>query len=95
MQSVGIWRLVLDTIQPLSASLPNLAVLRAELRRLSGWLKARGVTGGMAGERRDALGALTGQSPKKLVSDFNMVIDQRVGAAGCVGGRAGALSGGR
>lgn len=39
IRSVGARRVVLDTIEALFSSLPNPAILRAELRRLFRWLK--------------------------------------------------------
>ena len=44
IDSVGAKRVVLDTVEALFAALPNENILRAELRRLFRWLKARGVT---------------------------------------------------
>jgi len=41
---IGAKRVVLDTVEALFAGLPNHAILRAELRRLFGWLKQRGMT---------------------------------------------------
>ena len=37
-------RIVLDTIEAVFVSLPNQAIIRAELRRLFRWLKDRGIT---------------------------------------------------
>ena len=37
-------RIVLDTIEALFSALPNPGMLRAEIRRLFGWLKDRGLT---------------------------------------------------
>src|ERR1700684_39314 len=39
IDSIGAKRVVLDTMEALFASLPNEAILRAELRRLFRWLK--------------------------------------------------------
>ena len=44
IDSIGAKRVVLDTIESLFSGLNNQAVLRAELRRLFGWLKARNIT---------------------------------------------------
>jgi circadian clock protein KaiC len=44
-------RVVLDTIESLFAGLPNPLILRAELRRLFRWLKDKGVTAIITGER--------------------------------------------
>ena len=51
IDSIGAKRVVLDTIEVLFASLPNEAILRAELRRLFRWLKDKGVTTIITGER--------------------------------------------
>lgn len=58
IDSVGARRVVLDTIESLFAGLPNPLILRAELRRLFRWLKDRGVTAIITGER----GVLTGSA---------------------------------
>src|SRR5690349_10616866 len=44
-------RIVLDTIESLFAGLSNDGILRAELRRLFAWLKDRGITAVITGER--------------------------------------------
>src|SRR4051812_34842690 len=51
IDTIGAKRVVLDTIEALFAGLPNHAVLRAELRRLFRWLKDRGMTAVITGER--------------------------------------------
>ena len=51
IDSIKAKRVVLDTIEVLFASLPNEAILRAELRRLFRWLKEKGVTAVITGER--------------------------------------------
>src|SRR6478736_1584639 len=52
-------RVVLDTIENLFSGLNNEAILRAELRRLFHWLKEKGVTAIITGEKGD--GQLTRQ----------------------------------
>jgi len=44
ISSVGARRVVLDTVEALFSGFTDTAILRAELRRLFGWLKDRGVT---------------------------------------------------
>ena len=78
IRSIGAKRVVLDTIETLFAGLPNPAILRAELHRLFGWLKARGVTVLMTGERGSDPAALTLQGLEEYVSDCVIVLDQRV-----------------
>ena len=51
VKTVGAKRVVLDTIEALFAGLTNTAILRAELRRLFAWLKDRGLTAIITGER--------------------------------------------
>jgi circadian clock protein KaiC len=57
IESVGAKRVVLDTIETLFTGLTNAAILRAELRRLFSWLKEKGVTAVITGEKGD--GTLT------------------------------------
>ncbi len=56
IDSVGARRIVLDTLEVLFSGFSNAAVLRAELERLFRWLKDRGITAVITGERgeRDA-----------------------------------------
>jgi len=76
IDSIGAKRVVLDTVESLFAGLPNQAILRAELRRLFRWLKDKGVTAIITGERGD--GMLTRQGLEEYVSDCVIVLDHRV-----------------
>jgi circadian clock protein KaiC len=76
IDSVGARRVVLDTIESLFSGFSDAAVLRAELRRLFGWLKERGVTAVITGERGD--GVLTRQGLEEYVSDCVILLDHRV-----------------
>jgi circadian clock protein KaiC len=76
IDSIGAKRVVLDTIETLFSGLPNPLILRAELRRLFRWLKDRGVTAIITGERGD--GTLTRQGLEEYVSDCVIVLDHRV-----------------
>ncbi|GAB0115820.1 circadian clock protein KaiC [Acidisoma sp. C75] len=76
VDSVGAKRIVLDTIETLFASLKNESLLRAELRRLFGWIKERGLTAIITGERGD--GTLTRQGLEEYVSDCVILLDNRV-----------------
>ena len=76
IDSIGAKRVVLDTVESLFAGLPNQATLRAELRRLFRWLKEKGVTAIITGERGD--GMLTRQGLEEYVSDCVIVLDHRV-----------------
>jgi len=74
--SVGARRVVLDTLEALFSGLSNAAILRAELRRLFRWLKDKGVTAVITGERGD--GQLTRQGLEEYVSDCVILLDFRV-----------------
>jgi len=74
----SIWakRVVLDTIEVLFSGLSNAGILRAELRRLFRWLKARGVTTVITGER--GLGeSLTRHGLEEYVSDCVILLEHR------------------
>jgi circadian clock protein KaiC len=75
IDSIGAKRVVLDTIESIFAGLPNPSILRAELRRLFRWLKERGVTAVVTGERGD--GTLTRQGLEEYVSDCVILLDHR------------------
>jgi circadian clock protein KaiC len=74
--SVKARRVVLDTIESLFSGLTNAAILRAELRRLFRWLKDKGVTAIITGERGEKL--LTRQGLEEYVSDCVILLDHRV-----------------
>jgi circadian clock protein KaiC len=76
IDAVGAKRVVIDTIETLFGAFSDTAVLRSELRRLFGWLKERGVTAVITGERGD--GALTRHGIEEYVSDCVIVLDHRV-----------------
>ena len=76
IDSIGAKRVVLDTIETLFSGLPNPLILRAELRRLFRWLKDKGVTAIVTGERGE--GTLTRQGLEEYVSDCVIVLDHRV-----------------
>jgi circadian clock protein KaiC len=75
IDSIGAKRVVLDTIESIFAGLPNPAILRAELRRLFRWLKDKGVTAIVTGERGDS--TLTRQGLEEYVSDCVILLDHR------------------
>jgi circadian clock protein KaiC len=76
IDSIGAKRVVLDTIENLFGGLSNQGILRAELRRLFQWLKDRGVTAILTGEKGD--GTLTRQGLEEYVSDCVIVLDHRI-----------------
>jgi len=76
IDSVGAKRVVLDTVEALFGGFTNEAILRAELRRLFRWLKDRGVTAVITGERGDQ--SYTRQGLEEYVSDCVILLDHRV-----------------
>jgi circadian clock protein KaiC len=77
IDSIGAKRVVLDTVEALFAGLPNHGVLRAELRRLFRWLKDRGMTAIITGEKGDG-NAITRFGLEEYVADCVIVLDQRI-----------------
>lgn len=73
---IGAKRVVLDTIEALFSGLSDTAVLRAELRRLFRWLKEKGVTAIITGERGEA--GLTRYGLEEYVADCVILLDHRV-----------------
>jgi circadian clock protein KaiC len=76
IDSIGAKRVVLDTLEALFSSLSNEGILRAELRRLFQWLKHRGVTAVITGERGE--GQLTRRGLEEYVSDCVILLEQRM-----------------
>ena len=76
INTVGAKRLVLDTIETLFSGLSNTSILRAELRRLFRWLKDKGMTTIVTGER--GAGSLTREGLEEYVSDCVILLDHRV-----------------
>src|SRR5678809_62323 len=81
IDSIGAKRVVLDTVEALFSGLPNHAILRAELRRLFRWLKDRGVTAVITGERGE--NSLTRHGLEEYVADCVIVLDQRIAEQIC------------
>ncbi len=76
IDSVGANRVVIDTIETLFGAFTDTATLRAELRRLFVWLKHRGVTAVITGERGD--GMLTRSGIEEYVSDCVIALNHLV-----------------
>ncbi|WP_232631898.1 circadian clock protein KaiC [Methylobacterium sp. Leaf118] len=76
VDAIGAKRIVLDTIETLFSGFSDDATLRAELRRLFGWIKERGLTAVITGERGE--GQLTRQGLEEYVSDCVVLLDNRV-----------------
>jgi circadian clock protein KaiC len=76
IDSIGAKRVLLDTIESLFSGIENQAVLRSEIRRLFAWLKNKGVTTIITGERGE--NSLTRQGLEEYVSDCVILLDFRV-----------------
>ena len=76
INSIQAKRVVLDTIEVLFGGLPNEGVLRAELRRLFRWLKDKGVTALITGERGET--SLTRYGLEEYVADCVILLDHRL-----------------
>lgn len=76
IDSIGAKRVVLDTIENLFSGLSNDNILRAEIRRLFTWLKDKGVTTIITGERGE--GKLTRQGLEEYISDCVILLDHRI-----------------
>jgi len=76
IDSIGAKRVVLDTLEVLFSGLSNEGILRSELRRLFRWLKEKGVTAIVTGERGE--GMLTRYGLEEYVADCVLLLDLRV-----------------
>lgn len=76
IDAIGAKRVVLDTIESLFGGMDNQALLRSEMRRLFQWLRDKGVTAIITGERGDK--SLTRQGLEEYVSDCVILLDFRV-----------------
>jgi circadian clock protein KaiC len=76
VRAVGAKRVVLDTIETLFSGLSNAGIVRAELRRLFRWLKDKGMTAVITGER--GVDTLTRHGLEEYVSDCVIFLDHRV-----------------
>ncbi|MGY8913897.1 MAG: circadian clock protein KaiC, partial [Flavobacteriales bacterium] len=76
IDSIGAKRVVLDTIESLFGGVENLGLLRSEIRRLFRWLKDKGVTTIITGEKGE--NTLTRQGLEEYISDCVILVDFRV-----------------
>jgi circadian clock protein KaiC len=76
IKTIGAKRVVLDTIEMLFSGLSDAFALRAELQRLFQWLKAKGVTTIVTGERVG--NGLTRHGLEEYLTDCVILLDQRV-----------------
>ena len=76
IDTVGAKRVVLDTIEVLFGVFQNSVIVRSELSRLFRWLKDRGVTAIVTGERGD--GTLSRFGLEEYVADCVILLDHRI-----------------
>jgi circadian clock protein KaiC len=76
IQAVGAKRVVLDTIESLFSGFSNTNILRAELRRLFGSLKQKGVSAVITAETGD--GTISRNGIEEYVADCVILLDHRV-----------------
>jgi circadian clock protein KaiC len=76
IDKIGAKRVVLDTIESIFSAFGNTVILRSELRRLFRFLKDKGVTAIVTGEKGE--GTLTRNGLEEYVSDAVIVLDNRV-----------------
>lgn len=76
IDSIGAKRVVLDTIEVLFSGFQNAAIVRSELRRLFRWLKDKGVTAIVTGERGES--TLTRYGLEEYVADCVILLDNRM-----------------
>ena len=76
IDEVGAKRVAIDTLEALFSGFANEAILRSELRRLFLWLKDRGVTAVVTGERGDR--TITKYGLEEYVADCVITLDHRV-----------------
>ena len=76
IDSIGAKRISLDTIEVLFSGLSNHALLRSELVRLFRWLKDRGITTVVTGEKGDR--TFTRYGLEEYIADCVIFLDSRV-----------------
>jgi circadian clock protein KaiC len=78
IDAIGAKRVVLDTVESLFGGFENEGILRSELKRLFRWLKEKGVTSIITGERGD--NTITRHGLEEYVADCVILLDHRVTA---------------
>src|SRR5436190_330937 len=76
IDAIGAKRVVLDTIEALFSGLSDTRLLRAELRRLFNWLRTKGVTAIVTGERGEV--SMTRHGLEEYITDCVIMLDHRV-----------------
>jgi circadian clock protein KaiC len=76
VEQIGAKRIVLDTVEALFSGLANEFILRAELRRLFAWLKSKGLTAIITGEKGEK--TLTRYGLEEYVADSVITLENPV-----------------
>ena len=76
IDTIGAKRVALDTLEVLFSGFENEVILRSELRRLFSWLKEKGVTAVVTGERGES--SLTRYGLEEYVADCVILLDNRM-----------------
>jgi circadian clock protein KaiC len=76
INAIAAKRIVLDTIETLFVGLSNATIIRSELQRLFRWLKSKGVTAIITGEKGE--NTLTRHGLEEYVADCVIRLEQRV-----------------
>ena len=76
IDTIGAKRVALDTIEVLFAGLKNDAIVRSEILRLFRWLKDRGITAVVTGEKGDRM--ITRYGLEEYIADCVIMLDNRV-----------------
>ncbi len=76
IDAIGAKRVAIDTIEVVFAAFKNQLILRSEIKRLFSFLKEKGVTAVVTGERGEA--SLSRDGLEEYVSDMVLVLDNRI-----------------
>ena len=76
IDEVGAKRIAIDTLETIFSGFKNEGILRSELHRLFHWLKNRGVTAVVTGERGDR--SITKYGLEEYVADCVITLDHRL-----------------
>jgi circadian clock protein KaiC len=76
IDEVGAKRIAIDTLEAIFSGFCNEAILRSELRRLFLWLKDKGITAVVTGERGDQ--TITKYGIEEYVADCVITLDHRI-----------------
>jgi circadian clock protein KaiC len=76
IDEVGAKRIAIDTLEAIFSGFCNESILRSELRRLFRWLKDKGITAVVTGERGDR--TITKYGLEEYVADCVITLDHRV-----------------